>query len=60
MEAYVAFGPRQAREKPPDAPGAYAHLVLAAGARRIVMVSALLQSADVQAATRSVANALQS
>ena len=30
MEAYVAFGPRQAREKPPDAPGAYAHLVLLA------------------------------
>ncbi|MEI7909778.1 MAG: thiamine phosphate synthase [Verrucomicrobiota bacterium] len=34
--------------------------VLAAGARRIVMVSALLQAADVQAATRGVANALQS
>jgi len=28
MEAYMAFGPRQAREKPADAPAAYAHLVL--------------------------------
>ena len=32
--------------------------VLAAGARRIVMVSALLQAADIQAATRSVAATL--
>ena len=32
--------------------------VLAAGARRIVMVSALLQSHDIQAATRAVASAL--
>ncbi len=30
FEAYVAFGSRQLREKPPDAPGAYAHLVLLA------------------------------
>jgi len=29
-EAYVAFGPRQAREKPPDAPAHYSHLVLLA------------------------------
>jgi thiamine-phosphate pyrophosphorylase len=34
--------------------------VLAAGARRIVMVSALLQAQDIQAATRRVASALQS
>ncbi|MCX6876107.1 MAG: thiamine phosphate synthase [Verrucomicrobia bacterium] len=33
--------------------------VLAAGARRIVMVSALLQAADIRAATRGVATALQ-
>jgi thiamine-phosphate pyrophosphorylase len=32
--------------------------VLAAGARRIVMVSALLQAADIQAATRGVVDAL--
>jgi len=30
FEAYVAFGPRQARERPADAPGHYAHLVLLA------------------------------
>ena len=33
--------------------------VLAAGARRIVMVSALLQAGDIQAATRGVATALR-
>jgi DNA polymerase III subunit alpha len=30
FEAYLAFGPRQAREKPPHAPSAYSHLVLLA------------------------------
>lgn len=30
FEAYVAFGPRQARERPADAPAHYAHLVLLA------------------------------
>ena len=30
FEAYLAFGPRQAREKPPWAPAAYSHLVLLA------------------------------
>src|ERR1041385_7007579 len=30
FEAYLAFGPRQAREKPPTAPAAYSHLVLLA------------------------------
>ncbi|MBA3658357.1 MAG: DNA polymerase III subunit alpha [Gemmatimonadales bacterium] len=30
FEAYLAFGPRQAREKPKDAPAAYSHLVLLA------------------------------
>ena len=45
MEAYVAFGPRQAREKPPDAPAAYAHLVLLvanrAGYRNLVRLSSI-------------------
>jgi DNA polymerase-3 subunit alpha len=45
MEAYVAFGPRQAREKPPDAPGAYAHLVLLAcdrtGYRNLVHLTSI-------------------
>jgi DNA polymerase-3 subunit alpha len=45
MEAYVAFGPRQAREKPPDAPGAYAHLVLLArdraGYRNLMRLSSI-------------------
>jgi DNA polymerase-3 subunit alpha len=45
MEAYVAFGPRQAREKPPDAPSAYAHLVLLAqdraGYRNLVRLSSI-------------------
>ena len=45
MEAYVAFGPRQAREKPPDAPGAYAHLVLLArdraGYRNLIRLSSI-------------------
>ena len=30
FEAYLAFGPRQARERPPGAPAAYSHLVLLA------------------------------
>jgi DNA polymerase-3 subunit alpha len=30
FEAYLAFGSRHLREKPPDAPGAYSHLVLLA------------------------------
>ena len=30
FEAYLAFGPRQAREKPSWAPSAYSHLVLLA------------------------------
>src|SRR4026208_434926 len=30
FEAYLAFGPRQAREKPSNAPAAYSHLVLLA------------------------------
>jgi len=45
MEAYVAFGPRQAREKPPEAPGAYAHLVLLArdraGYRNLVHLTSI-------------------
>jgi DNA polymerase-3 subunit alpha len=45
MEAYVAFGPRQAREKPPDAPAAYAHLVLLAhdrtGYRNLVRLTSI-------------------
>jgi len=45
MEAYVAFGPRQAREKPADAPGAYAHLVLLArdraGYRNLIRLSSI-------------------
>ncbi len=45
MEAYVAFGPRQAREKPPEAPGAYAHLVLLArdrtGYRNLVRLTSI-------------------
>ena len=30
FEAYLAFGPRQARERPPGAPAVYSHLVLLA------------------------------
>ncbi|MBA3759634.1 MAG: PHP domain-containing protein, partial [Gemmatimonadales bacterium] len=30
FEAYMAFGPRTAREKPPGAPAPYSHLVLLA------------------------------
>jgi len=30
FEAYLAYGPRTAREKPPNAPGIYSHLVLLA------------------------------
>ncbi len=45
MEAYVAFGPRQAREKPPDAPGVYSHLVLLAydrtGYRNLVRLTSI-------------------
>ena len=33
FEAYLAFGPRQAREKPAWAPAAYSHLVLLASNR---------------------------
>ena len=44
-EAYVAFGPRQAREKPPDAPANYSHLVLlarnATGYRNLIKLSSL-------------------
>jgi len=44
-EAYVAFGPRQAREKPPDAPAHYSHLVLLArnrtGYRNLVRLSSI-------------------
>ncbi len=45
MEAYVAFGPRQAREKPADAPASYAHLVLLvhdrAGYRNLIRLSSI-------------------
>jgi DNA polymerase-3 subunit alpha len=45
MEAYVAFGPRQAREKPSDAPSSYAHLVLLArdraGYRNLVHLTSI-------------------
>ena len=45
MEAYVAFGPQQAREKPADAPAAYAHLVLLvkdrAGYRNLIRLSSI-------------------
>jgi DNA polymerase-3 subunit alpha len=45
FEAYVAFGPRQAREKPPDAPGPYSHLVLLArnrtGYRNLVKLTSI-------------------
>ncbi|MEO8226758.1 MAG: DNA polymerase III subunit alpha [Gemmatimonadota bacterium] len=34
FEAYLAFGPRQAREKQPGAPGIYSHLVLLARNRQ--------------------------
>jgi DNA polymerase-3 subunit alpha len=44
-EAYVAFGPRQAREKPPDAPAHYSHLVLlaknATGYHNLIKLSSL-------------------
>jgi DNA polymerase-3 subunit alpha len=44
-EAYLAFGPRQAREKPPDAPAHYSHLVLLArnrtGYRNLVKLSSI-------------------
>ncbi len=45
MEAYVAFGPRQAREKPAGAPASYAHLVLLvrdrAGYRNLIRLSSI-------------------
>jgi DNA polymerase-3 subunit alpha len=44
-EAYVAFGPRQARERPQGAPAAYSHLVLLArnrtGYRNLVKLSSI-------------------
>jgi DNA polymerase-3 subunit alpha len=45
FEAYLAFGPRQAREKAPWAPAAYSHLVLLArnrdGYRNLVRLSSI-------------------
>ena len=45
FEAYLAFGPRQAREKPPGAPAAYSHLVLLArnreGYRNLVRLTSI-------------------
>ncbi len=45
FEAYLAFGPRQAREKPPWAPAAYSHLVLLAtnrtGYRNLVRLTSI-------------------
>src|SRR5690349_689202 len=45
FEAYLAFGPRQAREKPPTAPAAYSHLVLLArnrtGYKNLVKLSSI-------------------
>jgi DNA polymerase-3 subunit alpha len=44
-EAYVAFGPRQARDRPPDAPAHYSHLVLlarnATGYHNLIKLSSL-------------------
>jgi DNA polymerase-3 subunit alpha len=44
-EAYVAFGSRHLREKPPDAPASYAHLVLLArdrvGYRNLVKLTSI-------------------
>ena len=45
FEAYLAFGPRQAREKPASAPSAYSHLVLLArnqeGYRNLVRLTSI-------------------
>src|SRR5690606_15696422 len=45
FEAYLAFGPRQAREKPAGAPAAYSHLVLLArnreGYRNLVRLTSI-------------------
>ncbi|HET8649233.1 MAG TPA: DNA polymerase III subunit alpha [Gemmatimonadales bacterium] len=45
FEAYLAFGPRQAREKPPGAPGPYSHLVLLArnrtGYRNLIRLTSI-------------------
>ena len=45
FEAYLAFGPRQAREKPSWAPAAYSHLVLLArnreGYRNLVRLTSI-------------------
>jgi len=45
FEAYLAFGPRQAREKPPTAPAPYSHLVLLArnrtGYRNLVRLTSI-------------------
>jgi len=44
-EAYIAFGPHRLREKPPDAPGFYSHLVLLArdrqGYRNLVKLTSI-------------------
>ncbi len=45
FEAYVAFDSRRSRERPPDAPGPYAHLVLLArnrtGYRNLIKLSSI-------------------
>jgi DNA polymerase-3 subunit alpha len=45
FEAYLAFGPRQARERPPSAPAHYSHLVLLArnrnGYRNLIKLSSI-------------------
>ncbi len=45
FEAYMAFGPRQAREKPADAPAQYSHLVLLArnrtGYKNLIRLSSI-------------------
>src|SRR5918994_4014689 len=45
FEAYLAYGPRTAREKPPGAPAAYSHLVLLAknrtGYRNLVRLTSI-------------------
>src|SRR5437016_12261688 len=45
FEAYLAFGPRQSRERPPNAPANYSHLVLLAknpaGYRNLIKLSSI-------------------
>ncbi len=45
FEAYLAFGPRQERERPPDAPANYSHLVLLArnrtGYKNLIKLSSI-------------------